>query len=40
MELFLVSPGTYVMNTPKAHIGDRNCEKEYEKEKRGRDLKQ
>ena len=27
------------MNHPKAHIWKRNFEKEYEKEKRGRDLK-
>ena len=26
------------MNTPKAHIWRRNFEKQYEKEKRGRDL--
>ena len=35
---FLVSPGTHVMNTPKAYIWKRNLDKEYEKEKRGRDL--
>ena len=38
MELFLVSPGINVMNTPKAHIWKRNFENEYKKEKRGRDL--
>ena len=27
------------MNTPKSHIWKRNFEKEYKKEKRGRDLK-
>ena len=35
---FLISPGTHVMNTPKAHIWKRIFEKEYEKEKRVRDL--
>ena len=40
MECFLVSPGTHVMNTPKNHIWNRNFEKEYEKEKKGRDLEE
>ena len=37
---FLVSPGTHVLNTPKNHTWNRNFEKEYEKEKSGRDLEE